>query len=442
MPGDGLTQGQRVLALMDHLGLARAHMATQMPGDVADIAALAPERIAGLVLVTPSRLDAGPFEAVAQRLVMIAAEKGLTAETTARAAARLPEAQRHVLSGYDAPGWADVMVERGGEIVADMTAFLARQAERGHASSNPTTRPREGSHAGIRYSLQGEGPALLLLPFFLAPSQWQPAIAELSRHFTVVLLAGAHIGGVAALEDRARAPTYQAMFRTLVDLMAPKSGEAILDVGCGAGSLDRLLAIRLGAANPITAVDVNPFLLEEAAHLAREDGVASTIRFAKASAEALPFLDASFGCAFSVTVLEECDADKAIAEMLRVTRPGGRIGIVVRAIDMAQWWSLALPEAVRRKAEVPAQSVAARGVADASLYERMKAAGLQDLVPFPSLVTLDRPGGPIWRYREDHAVSLLNADERATWQSARETAAGRGLLFQAHPMHAAVGRRA
>jgi hypothetical protein len=48
----------------------------------------------------------------------------------------------------------------------------------------------------------------------------------------------------------ARAPTYQAMFRTLIDLIAPVPGEAILDVGCGSGALDRALARRLAGANP------------------------------------------------------------------------------------------------------------------------------------------------------------------------------------------------
>ena len=63
------------------------------------------------------------------------------------------------------------------------------------------------------------------------------------------------------------------MFRTLTDLMAPRPGEAILDVGCGAGSLDRLLARRLGKANAITAIDTNPFLLREAQALAKADSV-------------------------------------------------------------------------------------------------------------------------------------------------------------------------
>ena len=59
----------------------------------------------------------------------------------------------------------------------------------------------------------------MLLPFFLAPSQWAPAMPELAKRFTVITLGGPHLGGVAALEDRAKAPTYQAMFRTLIDIM-------------------------------------------------------------------------------------------------------------------------------------------------------------------------------------------------------------------------------
>ena len=50
-----------------------------------------------------------------------------------------------------------------------------------------------------------------------------------------------------------------------------------------------------------------------------------------------------------------------------------------------------------RKITPPPQSVAGSGVADSSLYRRMRRAGLADLVSFPFLVTLDQPAGPIWR---------------------------------------------
>jgi ubiquinone/menaquinone biosynthesis C-methylase UbiE len=221
--------------------------------------------------------------------------------------------------------------------------------------------------------------------------------------------------------------------------MAPLPGEAILDIGCGAGSLDRQLAKLV--PNAITAVDPNGFLQGEAAALAAADGLADRIAFVPGNAESLPFPDATFGCVFSVTVFEECNADTALAEAVRVTRPGGRIAIAVRAIDMPQWWNLDLPEPILRKVTPSPRSVAASGVADASLYRRMRRAGLTDLVSYPALITLDRPDGPIWRYREDHVLSLLSPDELPVWHAARDTAAAEGTLLCAHALHCCIGRK-
>jgi SAM-dependent methyltransferase len=424
-----LTLPERLAALWDQLGLRSAHVATQMPGDLATFAAASADRIGGLVLCVPSRLDPAPFASLAPRLLMIAAEHGLTAEVTARAAQRLPASQRYVLRDYEAHGWADVVADRGEEIALRMIDFL-----RGQDADTPPLGAAEGTVAGISWRRQGDGPALLLLPFFLAPSQWQAALPLLAQHFTIVRLGGPHLGGIAALEDRARAPSYRAMVSTLIEMMAPQPGERILDVGSGSGALDRMIAGRF-PANPIVATDVNPFLQREAAALTRD----ATIEFHLANAEALPFPDASFDCAFTVTVFEECDADRALRELWRVLRPGGRAGVIVRAIDLPQWWNLPLPDALRARAETPPQSVAARGVADASLYRRMRAAGFDDLICFPSLVTLDRPDGPIWHYREDHLLSLLSLEETGTWHALTAEARRSGTLLMAHAMHCAVG---
>lgn len=434
----------RLVALMEHLGLASAYFGTAIPRDISGLATAHPERLAGIVLCVPSRLDPAPFSAIADRVLMIAGERGPAAEATARAMARLPAAQRSVLAGYDAPGsWSDSVAERTDEIADRMVTFLDHLAlaANGKRPDGPGPTTAEGRHAGISYRIEGSGPALVLLPFFLAPSQWAPAIPRLARHFTVVTLGGPHLGGVASLEDRARMPTYQAMFRTLVDQIGPRPGEAILEIGCGAGSLVRLLAQRLGTANPITGADVNPFLLREATQLAEAEGLAELIRFTEGNAEALPFEDNSFDCAYSVTVFEECDADRAIAQAMRVVRPGGRVGLVVRALDMPQWWNLRLPEAISSKVTMPPRSVAPRGVADRTLYSRMRDAGLIDLVCFPTMVTLDRPGGPIWRNREDHVLSQLSPEELPIWQAERDRADEEGLLFMAHPLHCAVGAK-
>src|SRR5690606_184231 len=140
-------------------------------------------------------------------------------------------------------------------------------------ASPPRVTAGNGSHAGISYRISGSGPALVLMPLFLAPSQWEVAVPVLARSFHVIGAGSALVGGIAALEDRARAPTYRALVRTMMEMIAPAPGAAILDVGCGSGALDRMLARSAASGCTLTATDVNPFLLREAAALAQEDGV-------------------------------------------------------------------------------------------------------------------------------------------------------------------------
>ena len=59
-------------------------------------------------------------------------------------------------------------------------------------------------------------------------------------------------------------------------------------------------------------------------------GFSDTIEILEGDAHSLPVADAAFDITLSVTLLEEVDADRAIAEMVRVTRPGGRVGAMVR----------------------------------------------------------------------------------------------------------------
>jgi hypothetical protein len=74
-----MTPTERLLALWDHLGIGTAHVATQMPGDIAPLASAFGERLAGIVLCVPTRLDPVSFGALPERLLMISDEGGLTA---------------------------------------------------------------------------------------------------------------------------------------------------------------------------------------------------------------------------------------------------------------------------------------------------------------------------------------------------------------------------
>src|ERR1700736_5870731 len=212
---------------MDHLGLDVAHFGTPIPRDISGMAAEHPKRLGGVVLCVPSRLDPSPFTGIDDRVLMISGEHGPAAEATARAAARLPSAERTVLTGYSAPGsWSDVVAERTDQISDRIVAFLGAR----HADVPRSAAPKEGTHAGISYRVAGAGPALILLPFFLAPSQWDPAIPRLAGRFTVVATGGAQLAGGASLLDRAQMASYQAMFRTFIDTIGPRPGETILEI--------------------------------------------------------------------------------------------------------------------------------------------------------------------------------------------------------------------
>src|SRR4030095_1470580 len=103
--------------------------------------------------------------------------------------------------------------------------------------------------------------------------------------------------------------------------------------------------------------------------LARKEGLEGAVDFREGSAEALPFPDDSFDVTMSMTVIEEVDAQQMLAEMVRVTRPGGRVAVIARAMDMPFLINLPLQAELQAKVGAPGVlgSVAARGCADAGL---------------------------------------------------------------------------
>src|ERR1044071_7396026 len=92
---------------------------------------------------------------------------------------------------------------------------------------------------GIPSHRQGEGPPLVLLPLSLASSQWDPLLSRLRSHYQTIVLGGPELGFLAMLESRGRAAGYQSVIRRMIDVVQPRAGEVVLEVGCGSGVLDR-----------------------------------------------------------------------------------------------------------------------------------------------------------------------------------------------------------
>jgi ubiquinone/menaquinone biosynthesis C-methylase UbiE len=109
----------------------------------------------------------------------------------------------------------------------------------------------------------------------------------------------------------------------LVDSVDPEAGWRVLDVATGNGNA-ALAAARYGCE--VTGVDYVPALLEDGRRRAQAEGLPVT--FTEGDAEALPFPDSSFDAVLSTLgVMFAPDQEKTAAELLRVCRRGGRIGL-------------------------------------------------------------------------------------------------------------------
>jgi arsenite methyltransferase len=100
-------------------------------------------------------------------------------------------------------------------------------------------------------------------------------------------------------------------------------GEAVLDIGCGAG-LDVFVAARLaGPQGRVVGIDVTLRMVDKAKeHLSRLG--LKQVAFQMGEAEALPFPDKDFDVVISNGVLNlTLDKDKAVREIFRVLKPGG-----------------------------------------------------------------------------------------------------------------------
>lgn len=119
-----------------------------------------------------------------------------------------------------------------------------------------------------------------------------------------------------------------ALFEQWADVVADaaqiQAGDRVLDVACGTGVVARAAAHRIGATGWVGGLDINEGMLAVAARKA------PGIEWRHGQAESLPFESGSLDavtCQFGLMFFE--DRARAVREMRRVLRPGGRVAVAV-----------------------------------------------------------------------------------------------------------------
>jgi ubiquinone/menaquinone biosynthesis C-methylase UbiE len=122
-----------------------------------------------------------------------------------------------------------------------------------------------------------------------------------------------HIGGIKSTEE-------------LLGLCQVSEGKYVLDVGCGAGVTPVFIAKKYGCE--VVGIDISAGMIQRSKERARREGLMGQVDFRVADAQDLQFDDDMFDAVIteSVTAFPE-DKQKAVNEYVRVTKPGGYVGL-------------------------------------------------------------------------------------------------------------------
>jgi arsenite methyltransferase len=135
-----------------------------------------------------------------------------------------------------------------------------------------------------------------------------------------------------------RTPDVVAQRHATLHRLALQPAERVLDVGAGPGFLVAEMAEQVGPAGHVTGLDIADSMVALAQRRCAQEPIANRTTIVKGNATALPFPDASFDVGVSTQVYEYVpDITRALTELHRVLRPGGRVLILDTDWDSVVW---------------------------------------------------------------------------------------------------------
>jgi ubiquinone/menaquinone biosynthesis C-methylase UbiE len=204
------------------------------------------------------------------------------------------------------------------------------------------------------------------------------------------------MGGLAFTGEMARlqqaiAESHDLVIRrgTVLEALNLRTGERVLELGCGGGYFARAAAQFVGATGRVCAIDISP---DQIAAAQTRCADLAWVECRTADIAALPYADGEFDAVFAVQVLEYlADLDAGLRQIHRMLRQGGRLVIVATDWNSAAWHS---EDAQRMQRVLAAWAPhAPRRDLPSILAGRLRRAGIQPLrqTPTPILNTSYNP---------------------------------------------------
>ena len=218
-------------------------------------------------------------------------------------------------------------------------------------------------------------------------------------------------------------------------LMRIQSGQKLLDLGCGSGIDTLALGQQVGPTGQVFGVDYDLVMVAQANEHAIQSGVSGFVNHQQGDATALDFASNCFdSCRSERLFMHLKDPNRAMQEMIRVTKPGG--WLVILDTD---WGSLSIDtretKVERRLARFRAEQVLNNGYSGRRLYRMAKVQNLTDisLEIHPLFVTDLALSRYLTRSEEVEAQALdegeISLVEMQRWNDDLEQADSAGLFF-------------
>ena len=192
------------------------------------------------------------------------------------------------------------------------------------------------------------------------------------------------------------------------------AGMDLLDVGCGPASITADLAEHV-APGRVVALDAAAGALEAARATLSERGLSEQVEVTSGDVMALPFEDASFDVVHAHQVLQHlADPVGALAEMRRVTRPGGIVAVRDAVYSAMTWFPE--PAGIERWRSVYMATARANGGepdAGSRLLSWARAAGFTDVTASASTWCYATPADRAWQSQTWAQRSLTSFGPRA-----------------------------